>query len=412
MNNSTLKIGLPKALIFLVSVNLFTYSSFADEKKFSIYTGNDSGIYSEIDVREPAGDLSDEQVVAFSLEKTELINKLVASTTAASAWSTLVAFFSTLPSERAQTLWAESWENISIYFISQNTAQLTQALTQYLDSHDNIDFRSIFSMGRNGRINQAGTLRLYAMDILGVINPKASVNNALSVLKKEQNLAEQAIAIRNLVWADYLQHQKIIRDRAYKILTDPKVQSSPSNEALNFLDVFVYLKDFEALPLLVSFQRRDADSSLRSGSHLALYKLAQKNPLAVMNFLKGDYSRMSEYPLARADLFAMADISDLEQYNIIESYLLNQSISKEERSHFIGVFPNRNGFVSFNLLTEYDSDFDSPSKRRELGILPPEEEKIQDKAYLEIVTKLVGDPRFLEFKADFQALKEKLESFI
>jgi hypothetical protein len=100
----------------------------------------------------------------------------------------------------------------------------------------------------------------------------------------------------------------------------------------------------------------------------------------------------------RADYFARADARDPQQQQILESYLLNPSISTAELQTFAGVYPNANFMISPNLLTQTTTPDHAALISR-------------DEQSLALAQQWLADPRFARVAPELQTIVQRLEGF-
>ena len=93
------------------------------------------------------------------------------------------------------------------------------------------------------------------------------------------------------------------------------------------------------------------DPAISHAAFLALDRLVINNPTAVLQSLEAQPDLLTGWESTRADYFARADVSDPQQRQVLQNYLLNPAISAAELQTFAGIFPNANFMISPNLLT-------------------------------------------------------------
>jgi hypothetical protein len=100
----------------------------------------------------------------------------------------------------------------------------------------------------------------------------------------------------------------------------------------------------------------------------------------------------------RADYFARANVSDPQQRQILESYLLDPAISTAELQTFAGIYPNANFMVSPNLLTQAST----PGHDALMNL---------DAQALAVAQEWLADPRFAQVAPELQTITQRLEGF-
>ena len=112
-----------------------------------------------------------------------------------------------------------------------------------------------------------------------------------------------------------------------------------------------------------------------------------------------DPSAMQGREQTRANYFARADVSDPQQRQILESYLLAPDRSATELQTFAGLFPNANFMISHNLLTSSATPDHKHIVRR-------------DQESLRTVNAWLADPRFNHLQLQIQTIQKRLSQFV
>jgi hypothetical protein len=347
-----------------------------------------------------------------SAAKIALLQQIKDAPSVLHMWEVLEKTVDATPKNEVTELWQESWEEVVEVLQDSDTSALTQMLATYLKSGKNAEIGvTPFMIGENGRLDYPSSLRLLALDLIGALNPPMAGSASLPIVETSEDLREIAIGLRNVAWANMPGHKEILRNKARQILNDPIVQKSPPDAAYHLFDIFVYTLDVDALQFLITLQVKKTKSPFSEAAHLAVYKLSQRKPAAVLRFLRNTPEALSDYPLARADLFAMANLIDTEQRRLVEEYLLDHSLSAEELHQFLHVFPNRNIFISRSLLTEHESEMALPYNVRGWG--PPVDVMLaQDKQYRDVVSSWLTQSRFEHRKTALGELLNRLQGRI
>ena len=92
----------------------------------------------------------------------------------------------------------------------------------------------------------------------------------------------------------------------------------------------VYLGGTGFIPTLSGLVQSQDNPAVAHAAFLALDRLVIGNPATVLESLESAPDLMTGRESTRADYFARADVRDPEQRQVLESYLLNPSISASE----------------------------------------------------------------------------------
>ena len=130
-------------------------------------------------------------------------------------------------------------------------------------------------------------------------------------------------------------------------------------------------------------------------SFLALDRLVINNPAATLTALLADPTSMQGREATRADYFARANVTDPQQLQVLQNYLLNPQITPAEIDTFAGIFPNANYMISPNLLTQSQT----PDRNALVS---------RDAASLNVVQGWLGDPRFANLTPALQKIQMRL----
>jgi hypothetical protein len=176
-------------------------------------------------------------------------------------------------------------------------------------------------------------------------------------------------------------------------------QDNPSVGYLEAFDVAVYMGGTNLLPTLSDLVRRQDNPAIAHASFLALDRLVLNNPTAVLGAMESDPEWMQGRESTRADYFARADVRDPQQRQVLESYLLNPSLSPAELQTFAGIYPNADYMISPNLLTQANTpNHDSLVSR--------------DAQSLAVLQQWLADPRFSSLQPTLQRITTRLQGFV
>jgi hypothetical protein len=193
--------------------------------------------------------------------------------------------------------------------------------------------------------------------------------------------------------------REFVRQKAEEMVLDQTWQTNPSTGFLEAFDALVYSRDTTFTPMLAGLVRGKDNRAVAHAAYLALDRLVQADPLAVLPQLIQSPETMAGREATRADFFARADPRDPQQQSLLEQYLLSPNVSWEEISRFAQVFPSANYIVSNNLLTRTTTpDFPNLAAR--------------DAKALEVVNGWLADPRFTQVRGSLQTIQSRLTYFV
>lgn len=211
-----------------------------------------------------------------------------------------------------------------------------------------------FAVGEGGALIAAPTLRTLLLDLLGVLarrggSPADAIAIAKSILAQPTSADEWAVALRNHAWASP-------GDRAYldgklrEMLAHDPWLKNPAPGLLEALDIAVYSGDPAWVPRLAE-GLATGGPSLQRAAGIALDRLAETQPLAVMTMLNAQPALMADRPFLRADYFAKADLANPLQKQAVEIYLTRPDVPLAEKQKLIRGLATPGSFVSPGLLT-------------------------------------------------------------
>lgn len=354
-------------------------------------------------------DDNDDAEGALSVMGHQLLGDIKDSKDSQEIFNVLTSTFEPLTTVDKAALWRETSELIEIEILLNKKRSLREALSSYIKSDNNVQFQIPFSVGEDGRLSNAPSLRIFALDLLGVVHKSEADSTCRELVKSSDDVSEIAICLRNIAWGDLSDARSILLDKANELVrqANPKAEHSPA--LLHLFDVFVYTKDISAIPFLASLQTKATNVAFSEAAHLALYKIAQRMPNEVARVILDNPEYLNDYPKARADLLALVDISDATGREAVESYLLSKEGAVDELDQFVNIYPNRNLFLSDSLLTEYDNELRAPYEERGWGPRSKDSRYLLNRKYLDVVTSWVGDSRFSKVKEPILELQANLE---
>jgi len=278
--------------------------------------------------------------------------------------------------------------------------ELRSLILSWLDSGRDAKTGQGFKLAADGSLTEAPTLRTFLLDQLIRADRAAAAGYAQKILAQKTSADEWALALRAYALGNTNgEASAFLQQKFQELLHEDNWRNDPSVGYLEAFDVAVYSRDTGLAP---EFSAMLADKTNRATAHaayLTMDRLVQAQPDEMLSQLQAHPEWMAANPSTRADFFARADVRADSERTVLESYLLNPSLSPAELQQFAGVFPNANYMVSHNLLT---------------GTFTPNGADLaaRDRAALQTVNDWLADPRFESRRGQLQTIKQRLEMFV
>jgi hypothetical protein len=240
-----------------------------------------------------------------------------------------------------------------------------QAILQFLATGRDAVTGAEFSLGAGGLLQNAPTLRVTLMDWLGKIARDTRLPDAAlfgrSVLSSATTPEEWAVSLRNVAWHDP-QSGAFLSAKFREMILHSEWRKNPSAGFLEAMDVAVFVKDPQLVGPLAALLGEPQPSVQRAAA-VALDRLSEAAPLAVMTYLNTHPETGAARPLVRADYFAKADLSQPLQREALETYLDRADVSAREKEKCLQGLATPASFVSDNLLTTSQPTPENPSRQ-------------------------------------------------
>ncbi len=255
--------------------------------------------------------------------------------------------------------------------LAANPARAIAAITQFLATGRDAATAREFAIGDGGTLDGSPTLRVLLLDVLGQISKVSGSDAAATVarqtLETKGSADEWAVSLRNVAWHEPAA-TAFLAGKMREMLGHEPWRAEPSGGMLEAFDVAVFTRDATLLPALAQM-RRDGAPTLQRAAAVALDRLAETAPLAVMTRLNANPGELSDRPFLRADYFAKADLSQPAQRSAVEAYLGRADVSAAEKSKLLAALAAPASFVSPtpNLLTPETAPDDPPARQEAVG---------------------------------------------
>jgi hypothetical protein len=231
-----------------------------------------------------------------------------------------------------------------------NAREVAADLIRFLERGQDAVTGQRFRVGPEGTLQGWSTLRVWALDQLGVLAPAEAAGYAEQVFARSGSADEWALALRH-VWRGHRDPYATTRARVLELLQKPGWSKRPSDGFLEALDFTAATLAWEAIPILEGWLGGGAAPELRKGAWVALDRLVQEGPDEVLTALAGRADWLGTQSNLRAGLLARADVRRPAQRTAVEDYLLRPTLSSAEAARFFDLFPNVSGALSWSLAT-------------------------------------------------------------
>lgn len=261
---------------------------------------------------------------------------------------------------------AADFDALRRLLLSADPAQAIAAITAFLKSGEDAASGMELAIGPNGALVGAPTMRTFLMDLLGLIAQKSGSDAAdayaRTVLEMKTSPEEWALSMRNVAWHEP-QATAYVAGKIREMLAEPAWSSAPTSGFLEAFDLIVFTGDPSFIPQLADMARGGL-SELQRAALVALDRMADSSPLAVMSFLNQHPDELSDKPMLRADYYAKADLSQPQQRSALESFLGRGDVSVDEKKKVVAALASPASFVSDGLVTPPVPAVDDNARRQ------------------------------------------------
>lgn len=234
-----------------------------------------------------------------------------------------------------------------------NPAAGIAAIRQFLATGEDAATGQRFIVGPGGMLEGSPTLRIFLLDVLGQLSRTAGggagAEAAREILSKKESPDEWALALRNLAWDEPKSLPFLVAKMHEMLAYDPWI-ATPTSGMLEAFDVAVFSRDASFVPTL-STLAHGGNTALQRAATVALDRLAENSPLAVMQYLNANPATIADLPFVRADYFAKADLGNEPQRKAVEIYLDRADVGVSEKTKFLHAIASPGSFVSDSLLS-------------------------------------------------------------
>jgi len=268
---------------------------------------------------------------------------------------------------------------------------------------EDIDFQLPFQPGFDGRMETVPNWRSLLLDgLAATASPVAGEFARAHVLDQRRTPEDWAMGLK-IIWETSGQdpNDAYLSGKVSEMLRAPDWTQQPSGALLESFDFVVAQHNKDLVPDMVQFLGREANSGTPFAASIVLQRMAKADPtVAVQVMDETDHFGLDpDVARSRATVVGKVDPTKPESVPVIESYLADTGVSREERSYFIATFPQFNEILTPNIAsTQY------PDTR--------ETQAAQHAAALDIVKSWAADPGLASYRAEIEAALARLDEII
>ena len=257
-----------------------------------------------------------------------------------------------------------------------------------------------FKLAADGSLAEAPTLRTALLDFLTAIDASSAAAVAEEIFRVKASPDEWALALRAVALGNTpATGSQSLTDRTREMLRHEPWRENPSVGFLEAFDVVVFNRDTALVGDLARWVSDSTNRAVAHASFLTLDRLVMGEPAGALEALLRESVSFSGREATLAGYFARGDVSEPKIRRLVESYLLAANRAEEELRAFAGLFPNRNYFISNNLLTKNAT----PDGKTLVA---------QDRAALRVVEEWARDPKFAEIRPHIESMRARLAEFV
>ncbi len=262
--------------------------------------------------------------------------------------------------------------------LAADPAQAIAAIRGFLATGQDALTGEHFTIGPDGTLSGAPTLRVLLLDMLGQIGQRHSLPDggevARAILDKKTSADEWAVALRNAAWTTP-EDRAYLAAKARELISYQPWRQQHSPGYYEAFDVIVYTHDVTFIADLGEMVR-GTDEPIKNTAASTLDRLAAMAPLDVMSYLNTNPSELADKPYLRSDYYTKADFTQPAQRAAVEIYLDRPDIPARAKEKIIAALGAPNTFVSENLLTT-----STPPPDENAPLVPPAQKTALDRAF-------------------------------
>lgn len=254
------------------------------------------------------------------------------------------------------------------------------------------------------RIEWPTSWRVFLLDLLGCIDPRAAANYARKhVFSSASSPDEWAVSLRNVMLsyppAGEQAAKREVGERLGQMLENKAWRSAPTGGMMEALDFVAHTQNPEGfVPSLQNWLGENANPRPDLAVQIALERAVIRQPQRLLPALAANNSLLGATPqqrALRASLMARANLGDVQQAYALASYLRGLQPGSDESEAFFRCFPERRYAVSPGLASQ--------------PIVPTAESALAaDEAALDVLPQWQKDPSLAKHYPSIEALIEKV----
>jgi hypothetical protein len=312
----------------------------------------------------------------------------------------LAAIAQTLQKSTDTKVSRQSLTQLRDYLQTLSPEAAVALIRQWLDTGTDALTLEGFKISPDGSLKEAPSLRVWLLDYLTSIDPRAAADYTETIFRSSTSPDEWAVGLRASALADSSPEGRArVQEKVRALVQTREWHNNPSAGFLEAFDLLVYTRDQEFTPELASLLKDKKNKAVAHAAYLTLDRLVQAAPVEVLEQLQSQPKLMEGRETTRADFFARVDVRDPQQRKIVETYLLDPKRGITELNQFAGTYPNANYMISFNLMTR-------------TAAVSGDELAARDREALKVAQEWLADPKFSALSSHLQAIKSRLEQFV
>jgi hypothetical protein len=274
------------------------------------------------------------------------------------------------------------------------------SIIAFLDSGRDASTGLGFRVVDGGKLSDAPSLRVSALDLLGRTGSPEAASYSVGVMDEAGVADEYAVALRNFAWGT--ENLTEVGNRFSDMLDRDEWLGDPSAGFMEAFDVAVaaggvnMVLDVSNVVLGPGDIPAGETAALNRPAFIALDRLVIRDPSAVVAAFQIDPELLSWAPNQRASVLSRADVTDPAQRQMLENYLLATQHGDGELAYFKEIFPNVNGIDGYRLVTE-------GAEIRNVRQV--------DSATLAVIAEWQADPRFSGLRPTLDSIQRRLQGF-
>jgi hypothetical protein len=274
------------------------------------------------------------------------------------------------------------------------------ALVAILESGEDAPTGLGFLVGAEGVLDESPSLRTAALDLLAQTDPRQALEASRALALETDNPDELALALRNVAWLNRDGSENAFLTAQFRRLLDEENWlAEPSAGFLEAFDVAVSVGGEPMWRELGSVLQMEggARHPTNQAAFVALDRLMLREPGVLVRLMQSDPNWLDWAPDHRASLFSRLDVREESQRRALEKFWPTLGGDPDLAFYFASVFPNRNAFSGYRLVTTAEGVAGSTA---------------QDRATLAQVRAWMNDPALQAVHPALRLVEVRLEELL